>query len=138
MRPILIRRLALAAALALALSPALAALSAGGKAGKQRFVQGKVVPLARLLEKAGVQLDSDAAPHWLALAADDGKIYPLVKDDGSRMFFKDDRLLNRPMRLTGRLLPVSQLLQVLEVHSYNQKNELQEVYYWCDLCTIKR
>jgi len=29
---------------------------------------------------------------------------PLVKDDGSRMFFKDKRLLDRPMRLTGRLV----------------------------------
>jgi len=38
----------------------------------------------------------------------------------------------------GRLLPGSQLLQVVEVHSYDPKNELQEVYYWCDICTIKR
>src|SRR5438128_11193187 len=113
---------------------------AGGEAEeiKTEYYKGKVVPLAKVMEKLGVKLDADAAPHWLVLLSDDGKIYPLVKDDGARMFFKDDRLLNRPMGLTGRLLPGSQLLQVVEVHSYNQKNELQEVYYWCDICTIKR
>ena len=53
------------------------------------------------------------------------------------MFFVDRRLLNRPMRLTARTLPGSQLLEVLEVHSYLQ-GELHEVYYWCDVCSIKR
>src|SRR5262245_21064033 len=136
MRPILIRRLALAAALALALSPALAALSAGGKPGKQRYFQGKVVPLARLLEKSGVQLDKDAAPHWLALAGDDGKVYPLVKDVASRMFFKDARMLDRPVRLTGNLLADTHLLQVVNIHTV-KKGQLFEVFYWCDICAIR-
>jgi hypothetical protein len=132
-------RLSLCIALALAVSPLLF-----GRAGsvpdkvKNQYYKGKVVPLAAILEKMGAPLDADAAPSWLALVGEDGKIYPLIKDDGSRMFFKDARLLNRPMRLTGRLLPGSQLLQVVEVNSYNQKNELQEVYYWCDICAIKR
>jgi hypothetical protein len=104
---------------------------------KTDHFNGKVVPLAGIVEKFGSKLDSDAAPAWLALAADDGKIYPLIKDDGARMFFLDPRLLNRPMRLTGQLLPGSQLLQVVEVHSY-QKGELHDVYYWCDICAIKR
>jgi hypothetical protein len=73
----------------------------------------------------------------LALVTDDAKIYPLIKDDGSRMFFKDARLLNRPMRLTGRLFPDTHLLQVLEVHSLRQ-GQLHELYYWCDVCAIRR
>jgi hypothetical protein len=93
--------------------------------------------LADIVAKSGSKLDADAAPHWLALAADDGTIYPLIKDDGARMFFKDPQLLNRPMRLTGRLLPKSQLLQVVEVHSLHE-GKLHEVYYWCDVCSIKR
>ena len=68
---------------------------------------GKVVPLADLVEKSGSKLDADAAPFSLALVTDDGKVYPLVKDGGSRMFFKDAALLNRPMQLTGKLLPNS-------------------------------
>jgi hypothetical protein len=104
---------------------------------KTEYFNGKVVPLAGLVEKFGSKLDPDAAPAWLALAGDDGKIFPLIKDAGARMLFQDPRLLNRPMRLTGRLLPGSQLLQVVEVHSYI-KGELHEVYYWCDICAIKR
>jgi hypothetical protein len=99
--------------------------------------KGKVVPLAEIVAKAGGQLDADAAPHWLALVGEDGKIYPLVKDSGSRMFFKDSALLRRPMRLAGRLIPGSQLLRVLAVRSY-VKGELNEVYYWCDVCSIRR
>ncbi len=40
------------------------------------------------------------------------------------------------MRLTGRLIPGSTLLQVVNVHSY-VKGKLHEVYYWCDICTIR-
>lgn len=120
----------------LGLSPLFLAL-ARDPAPKNEYFKGKVVPLAGLLDKQGARLDADAAPFWLALASDDGKVYPLIKDDGARMFFRDTTLLDRPMRLTGRLLANSQLLQVVEVHSYKQ-GALHEVYYWCDICTIKR
>jgi hypothetical protein len=106
--------------------------------GKNETFKGKVTTLASVLEKAGARLDADAAPYSLVLVTEDGKIYPLVKDDGSRLFFKDSRLLNRPMRLTGRLVPKSELLQVVAVQSYNKKNELCDVYYWCDICSIRR
>jgi len=95
-----------------------------------------VVPLAKILEKHGAKLDPEAGPHWFALVSEDGKIFPLVKDDGSRMFFKDKRLLDRPMRLTGRLVEGTQLLQVTNVHSF-LKGKLHEVYYWCEICSIR-
>lgn len=104
---------------------------------KTEYFEGKVVPLAGLLEKAGAKLDNDAAPHWLALVTNDGKVYPLVKDSGSRLFFIDPKLQNRPMRLAARKLPDINFLQVVEVNSII-KGELHEVYYWCDICTIRR
>jgi hypothetical protein len=138
MNPAILRRLGVAVALVGALFPVV--FSSGGAAPpevKTKVYTGKVVPMAPLLEKFGARLDADAAPQWLALAADDGKVYPLIRDAGSRMFYKDARLLNRPMRLTGRLFGDTQLLQVLQVHSLI-KGELHEVYYWCDICAIKR
>jgi hypothetical protein len=132
------RRLALYAALAFCLSPVLAILAAPPKdVLKPAYFNGKVIPLSAMLDKMGAKLDPDAAPQWLALVTDDGKVYPLVKDDGARMFFKDPLLLDRPVRLTARLLPDVNFLQVVQVHSY-RKGELHEVYYWCDVCTIKR
>lgn len=131
-------RLAIGLALAFSFTPLLVTLAEPpGKPAKNESFKGKVVALADLVEKSGGKLDADAAPYWVALVTDDGKVYPLVKDDGARMFFKDTRLLNRPMRLTGRFLPNSQLLQVVEVNSY-YKGELQELFYWCEICSIKR
>jgi hypothetical protein len=129
------RRLALLSVLALGLGSVLLARAAQGTF-KTAHYKGKVVPLASVLAKHGAKLDADAAPHWLALVGEDGKIYPLVKDDGARMFFKDARLVNRPMRLTGRLVPGTQFLQVTNVHSYKD-GKLHDVYYWCDICTIR-
>ena len=126
---------AIALAVAFALAPILFAPAAEPAAAKLETFTGKVVPLKKMLEKEGIKLDKDAA--WLALVTDDGKVYPLIKDDGARMFFTDERLLDRPMRLTGKLVGDTRLLQVLQVHSL-KKGELYDVYYWCDICAIKR
>ena len=132
------RRLSLSLACALALVPLFA--GAGDPktpAAKTEYYKGKVVPLADLVARAGSRLDADAAPYCLVLAGEDGKVYPLVKDSGSRLFFNDPALLNRPMRLTGQLLPGSQILRVTAVHSYI-KGQLHDVYYWCEICSIRR
>src|SRR5262245_48691361 len=131
-------RLGIGVAMGLALLP-LALIIAEEKpdASKAQFYTGKVVPLADVLAKSGAKLDADAAPHWLALVTEDGKAYPLVKDDGARMFFKDKRLLNRPMRLTARPAGGTGMVQVLQVHSMRD-GQLRAVYYWCAICAIKR
>jgi hypothetical protein len=133
------RRLAVVLTLALGLTPLLLTVSRGDAppAAKTETFKGKVVPLAGVLEKLGSRLDKEAAAHWLALVTDDGKTYPLIPDDGSRLFFRDARLLNRPMQVTGRLFPDTHLLQVLSVNSI-VKGQLCEVYYWCDVCSIRR
>jgi hypothetical protein len=135
------RCLGLCLALAITISPVLVGFagpkSAAKKEAKTQYFKGKVVPLADLLKKSGVKLDPEASPHWLALVTADGKVYPLIKDDGSRIFFNDPKVLNRPMRITGKLFKDSRLLQVLTVHSY-VKGKLHDIYYWCDICAIRR
>ncbi len=137
MHSLSLRRLGVGLALGVALGIFFVPSGAAPPEIKTQDFTGKVVPLAGLLEKFGAKLDADAVPHWLALAADDGKVYPLIKDAGARMFYKDPVLLNRPMRLTGRLYGNTGLLQVFQVHSIH-KGQLYEVYYRCDICTIKR
>jgi hypothetical protein len=100
-------------------------------------LEGKVVPMAAILEKFGSRLDPEAAPHWLALVTNNGKTYPLIKDDGSRLFYSDPRLQNRAMRISGRLFQDTHLLQVLSVNSV-KNGQLHEIYYWCDICSIRR
>jgi hypothetical protein len=132
------RRVALVLSLGLALTPLLAQEGQPRlEAGKLQQIKGKVVPLQGLLKKIGSNLEPKAAPHWLALVSEDGHIYPLIEDEGARMFFTDPTVCNRPMRLTGRLFADTHLLQVLDVHSYRQ-GQLHEIYYWCDICAIRR
>jgi hypothetical protein len=128
-------RLGLLIAVVVALTPFLFAVEP--KDAKTETFTGKVVRLDKLLEKSGVKIDPDAAAVSLALVTDDGKVYPLVKDDGARMFFKDARLLDRPMRLSGRVLGPGGMLQVTTVQSVI-KGVPHEVYYWCDICSIRR
>jgi hypothetical protein len=116
-------------------SAALGVADKGPAGTREQSFDGKVVALAEVLKKSGVKLDADAAPQWLALVTSADKVYPLVKDDGSRMFFKDSRLLNRPMRLTSRLV-AGDFLQVVQVHSVKD-GKLYEVDYWCDICSIR-
>jgi hypothetical protein len=131
------RRLSVSLAGACCLLPLLLAPGEAAEVDKPADFNGKVVPLTELAAKANTTLDADAAASSLVLVGDDGKVYTLLKDAGSRLFFKDKALLNRPMRLTGRLLPGSQVLRVFAVRSV-LKGQLHEVYYWCDICSIKR
>jgi hypothetical protein len=132
------RRMLLGLACIFGFGPLLAfADKPAAEAPKLETFTGKVVPLADLVAKTGSKLDPDAAPHSLVLVTDDGKAYSLVKDSGGRLFFKDPELLNRPMRLTGKLLPGSQILDVTLAQSLI-KGEPNEIYYWCDVCSIRR
>jgi len=40
------------------------------------------------------------------------------------------------VRLTGRLVGKTNLLQVVNVHSF-RRGKLHEVFYWCDICAIR-
>ncbi|MFL5244817.1 MAG: hypothetical protein ACJ8FY_22175 [Gemmataceae bacterium] len=137
MRLLLNGLVALPTAVAFCLSTMPTCAHAGPEKTANEYFRGKVVPLEKIIEKEGTHLDADAVPYWLALVTEEGKTYPLIKDDGSRMFFLDKALLDRPVRLTGRLVKNSNLLQVVNVHSY-EKGVLHEVYYWCDVCNIRR
>ena len=108
----------------------------GGGDAKLEAFRGKVIPLADFFAKQGGKLDADAAPYAMVLVGDDGKALSIVKDAGSRMFFQDKQLHNRPMRLTGKLVAGSSLLQVINIHS-EIDGKLHEVYYWCDICAIR-
>lgn len=135
MAPILRHRCLLLIALTFALSPCLRGADPAKPATE--YFTGKVVPLADVLAKSGLTLDKAEAAKLLALLVDDGKVYPLRNEENGRMFYSDKTLLNRPMRLTAREVGAGHFLQVFQVHSII-KGELHEVYYWCDICTIKR
>lgn len=92
---------------------------------------GKVIPAAPLIEAGKVKASADA----LALVGDKGEIF-IVAKEGADMFYKDKRLLQRPMRITGKIAPGTNQLQVVAVHSVI-KGKLHDVYYWCEECKLR-
>lgn len=133
------RRIGILLALLPAIGALITPLSLHSKdpAPEHQTYSGKVISLASAADLQGAALDKDAAPHWLALETKDGRLYPLFKDAGARMFFKDKKMLDRPVQLTGRMLKGSPILQVFSVRTVIE-NKLHEPYYWCDVCKIKR
>jgi hypothetical protein len=131
------KTLAIASISLLILLASFTPMGGADKESKTIQLDGKIVPMAGILKKFGSRLDAEAAAHWLALVTDNGKVYPLIKDDGSRLFFSDPHLQNRTMRVTGRLFQDTHLLQVLSVNSL-KNGQLYEIYYWCDVCSIRR
>lgn len=113
---------ALLASIACALTPCLRAGDAAKPAPKLEYFTGTVVKLPDKPLRA-LQMQGEAQP------------LPILNDDNGRMFYSDAALLGRPMRMTARR--EKDALRVFQVHSLI-KGELHEVYYWCDICTIKR
>jgi hypothetical protein len=98
--------------------------------------QGKVISLSDALKEEKIEPDPEAGLQ-LAFETQDGKRLPLLRDVGSRRFYNDPVLLNRSVQLKGRLVAKATLFQVLEVHAL-KNGKLHELYYWCDVCSIKR
>lgn len=129
------RRIGIVLAICVGLAPVLLAPAQTDK--KTQFYVGKVVALNSVLEKESVVVDKDAAPFCLALVTDDGKVHPLIKDVGSRLFFTDPAMLNRPVRLTARPVAGGALLQVFQIHTIKD-GKFYDAFYWCEVCAIKR
>jgi hypothetical protein len=107
-------------------------------------LRGKVITLKEkvdlpleLLKSYRITPDPEAGKEWRAFETDAGRRLPLIQDAGAMMFYRDPRLLNRPMQIQGRVIPGTSLTQVLMVHSLKD-GQLHEVYYWCDVCAIRR
>src|SRR5262245_26831202 len=92
-----------------------AAVPAAPPAAETKVLAGKVLPTAAALKAVGVTADKDAA--GVALVTADGAVYPLVKDEASRLLFLDPQVQNRPVRLSGRLIPGGGLFRVDRVQT---------------------
>ncbi len=99
-------------------------------------LRGKVVFLAEAMQRRyGVQTDADAAEKVVALEAQDGKLYPIVKDFRGRGFLLDSRLRNIDMELLVRQYEGSPMIQVVRVYTLKEGRKY-ELDYWCDICAI--
>jgi hypothetical protein len=101
-----------------------------------RSLRGKVVFMAEAMQRRyGVQTDADAGEQIVALEAQDGRLYPIVKDFRGRGFLLDSRLRNIDMDLLVRQYEGSPMVQVVRVYTLKDGRKY-ELDYWCDICAI--
>lgn len=100
-------------------------------------LEGKVIVLAEHLKPLGIEVDVDAAPHFLALRTAEDRLFFIIKDSGSMKFYRDPALRGRTVRIKGRIVPGSQFLQVIDC-LFLKDGHAFEIHYWCEVCAIKR
>lgn len=99
-------------------------------------LQGRVVWLADALRRRyGIRTDADVHSAAVALEGDDGRLWPIVKDNRGRAFHKDPRLRGVPLELLVRRYERSPVVQVIAVYRHRDGAKY-EIDYWCDICAI--
>lgn len=99
--------------------------------------EGSVVVYRPTLEnRFGIKLAEALAADLLALATDDGKLLPILPTDSALVFYRDGRNQQRKMRLRARVYEKTPGLLLLTVRSVKD-GEPHEIYYWCNVCSIK-
>src|SRR5262245_37555532 len=74
---------------------------------------GKVVELSAALKATGLSCDNEPIAQQVVLQEPDGMLTPLLSDDASRAFFRDERLRNRRVEIRARRYAGLPYLQVL-------------------------
>jgi len=96
---------------------------------------GRVVLAQEALKRRGIKV-ADEMKAQAVLELDSGDLLPIAADWRGRAFYQDERLRQRKVELVGYRRPGIPYLQVLNVFTFNDKEERQDTDYWCDICSI--
>ena len=115
----------------------LAALATASTADlPERQFRGKVVCLPEEMHRLH-QTDLAARhEHLWGFRAEDGAYYTLLRTKLSEAIFLDERVRNKELLLKARVLPKTQVLDVVLIKSVLNK-QIHSLYYWCDICAIQ-
>jgi hypothetical protein len=100
-----------------------------------KTIEGRVIWLADALKDREIEVDPDFGKDQLVLARDDNSSLPLLKDAASRALFLDERLRDRPIRLTGRDAPGLPFFRVTSIQVF-EDGRYRTPEYYCDVCSI--
>ena len=88
----------------------------------------------RRLYDANVQ---EKHQHDYGFKTENGAFYSLVRTRMSEALLADTNLHSKVLLLKGRVFPKTQLFEVTgNLHSLRD-GKLNELYYYCDICSIK-
>lgn len=97
---------------------------------------GQVILLTEAIAPLGVSDPQGPIADQVVLKTDSGEVIPLLFNVGSRAFFEDDRLRNRPAELVGREIQGLPYFQVVSGKVADEQGDLRVPEYYCDICTI--
>ena len=83
-----------------------------------------------------LELVDDSLDKVVAFQTEDGRLIPILPTDSGLFFLRDERVRNRPMRITARVRDKVAGLEVITFHSLVD-GKPNEIYYWCEICSIQ-
>ena len=102
----------------------------------ERSFRGKVVCLPEEMHRMHTTDLPARHEHIWGCRTDRGDYYTLLRTKLSEAIFLDDRVRQKELALKARVLPRSQVLDVILIKSMI-KGVLHDLYYWCDICAIQ-
>ncbi|MCI0523870.1 MAG: hypothetical protein L0Y75_01280 [Acidobacteria bacterium] len=99
-------------------------------------IRGRVICLTEELQKPyQVIPDCEKRGHVYTLKTNDGKLYPFLPVDTAAAVWMDERYRQRELRVTARLFPQTNFIEVIKLQSW-LKGRLHNLYYYCEICAI--
>lgn len=97
--------------------------------------EGVVRPLSEIAKSRKITSDSETLAGLMALETKDGRAIPLLSDEGGRMYYLDEAMRGRQVRLKmieRPDFPVAEVIQSEVMH----EGRWRVPQYYCDVCTI--
>lgn len=97
--------------------------------------EGVVRPMSEIAKARKIASDSEPLAELMALETKDGRAIPLLSDEGGRMFYLDEAMRGRQVRLKmieRPDFPVAEVIQSEVMH----EGRWRVPQYYCDVCTI--
>lgn len=89
-----------------------------------------------LRKRLKLELVDDSLDKVVAYETKDGRLIPILPTEAGLFFLRDERVRNKPMRITARLHHNESALEVITFHSLVD-GKPNEIYYWCEICSIQ-
>ena len=103
--------------------------------GRNETVEGVVRSLESIALEKGVPGDAEALAGLMAVVTTDGRVIPVLSDEGGRVFYLDKAMRDREVRLKILARPDFPAVEVIQAE-VRHEGRWRIPQYYCDVCTI--
>ncbi len=102
----------------------------------KQSIRGRVICLAEWMHETYETHLPTNYQHLYGFLAEDGTVYTLLRTKLSEAIFVDPRVRERELILSVRVLPKSQVIDVVTIKSVKD-GVIHDLYYYCFICSIR-